>query len=73
MKTLFILNDGPYGTERSYNGLRLAGALCKAAGEEVRLFLIGDAAGCAKSGSETGTPLIHASTHGPSPRVRSNS
>jgi hypothetical protein len=23
-KTLFILNDSPYGTERSYNGLRLA-------------------------------------------------
>ena len=22
--TLFILNDGPYGTERSYNALRLA-------------------------------------------------
>ena len=52
MKTLFILNDGPYGTERSFNGLRLAGALCKAAGEEVRLFLIGDAASCAKSGQK---------------------
>ena len=25
-RTLFILNDAPYGTERSYNGLRLAGA-----------------------------------------------
>ncbi|HUF26199.1 MAG TPA: GMC oxidoreductase [Gemmatimonadaceae bacterium] len=25
MKTLFILNDPPYGTERSYNALRLAG------------------------------------------------
>ena len=25
MKFLFILNDAPYGTERSYNGLRLAG------------------------------------------------
>ncbi len=24
-KTLFILNDPPYGTERSYNALRLAG------------------------------------------------
>lgn len=28
MKTLFILNDAPYGTEKSYNGLRLAGSLC---------------------------------------------
>ena len=25
--TLFILNDPPYGTERSYNALRLAGSL----------------------------------------------
>jgi sulfur relay (sulfurtransferase) complex TusBCD TusD component (DsrE family) len=29
MKTLFILNDPPYGTERVYNGLRLAHALLK--------------------------------------------
>ncbi|HEY5618545.1 MAG TPA: hypothetical protein VIK60_11420 [Vicinamibacterales bacterium] len=34
-KTLFILNDPPYGTERSYNGLRLAGALSKREGEQV--------------------------------------
>ncbi len=52
MKTLFVLNDPPYGTERSYNALRLAGSLCKAEGQEVRLFLIGDAASCAKSGQK---------------------
>jgi len=46
--TLFILNDPPYGTERSYNGLRLAGALSKRDGEQVKVFLIGDAASCAK-------------------------
>jgi uncharacterized protein involved in oxidation of intracellular sulfur len=51
-KTLFILNDPPYGTERSYNALRLAGALSRAAGEELRVFLIGDAAACAKSGQK---------------------
>ncbi|MBI3526086.1 MAG: DsrE family protein [Betaproteobacteria bacterium] len=49
MKTLFILNDPPYDTERSYNGLRLARSLLKA-GEEVKLFLIGGAAACAKRG-----------------------
>ena len=27
MKTLFILNDAPYGSERTYNGVRLAGSL----------------------------------------------
>ncbi|HVC10254.1 MAG TPA: DsrE family protein [Burkholderiales bacterium] len=50
MKTLFVLNDGPYGSERSYNALRLAGALAKAPENEVRVFLLGDAAGCAKAG-----------------------
>jgi uncharacterized protein involved in oxidation of intracellular sulfur len=50
--TLFILNDPPYGTERSYNGLRLAGSLAKREGEQVRVFLIGDAASCAKGGQK---------------------
>jgi uncharacterized protein involved in oxidation of intracellular sulfur len=48
-KTLFILNDPPYGTERSYNAARLAGSLSKREGEEVKIFLIGDAAACAKA------------------------
>jgi uncharacterized protein involved in oxidation of intracellular sulfur len=47
MNVLMILNDPPYGTERSYNALRLAGALAKREGEEVRVFLLGDAVGCA--------------------------
>ena len=51
-KTLVILNDGPYGTERSYNGLRLACSLAKRSGEEVDVFLIGDAAACAKAGQK---------------------
>jgi len=51
-RTLLILNDPPYGTERSYNALRLAGALAGTEGEEVRLFLMGDAAACAKSGQK---------------------
>ena len=52
-KTLFILIDPPYGTERSYKGLRLAGSLARRDGEEVRVFLMGDAAACAKSGQKT--------------------
>ena len=51
-RTLFILNDPPYGTERSYNALRLAGSLVKAEGEEIRMFMLGDAASCAKSGQK---------------------
>ena len=51
MKTLLILNDPPYGTERSFNGLRLARAL---AGKdaEVNLFLMADAVACAKAGQK---------------------
>lgn len=52
MKALLILNDPPYGTERSFNGLRLAGNLVKREGSEVRVFLMGDAAACAKAGQK---------------------
>lgn len=50
--TLFILNDAPYGNERAYNGLRLAGALAAKEDQSVRLFLMADAVGCAKSGQK---------------------
>ena len=53
MKTLFIANDPPYGTERTYNALRLAISLAKREGEEVRFFLMGDGAACAKRGQRT--------------------
>ena len=52
MQTLFILNDAPYGSERSYNALRLAKAMAKRDGEAVRLFLMGDAVACAKAGQK---------------------
>lgn len=52
MNTLFILNDAPYGTERSYNALRLARQLGKLEGETVRIFLMGDAVACAKNGQK---------------------
>ena len=50
--TLFVLNDAPYGNERAYNGLRLAGALAAKDDQSVRLFLMADAVGCAKSGQK---------------------
>ncbi len=53
MNVLVILNDPPYGTERSYNGLRLALALAKTSETTVRVFLMADAVGCAKSGQVT--------------------
>jgi uncharacterized protein involved in oxidation of intracellular sulfur len=51
-RTLFILNDPPYGTERAYNALRIAGALSKRDDEEVQVFLMGDAASCARRGQK---------------------
>jgi uncharacterized protein involved in oxidation of intracellular sulfur len=53
VKTLVVLNDPAYGTERSYNGLRLAHALAKRDGEEVRVFLLGDSVTCALAGQKT--------------------
>jgi len=52
MKYLLILNDPPYGTERSYNALRLARNLLAKEKGEVRVFLLGDAAACAKGGQK---------------------
>jgi uncharacterized protein involved in oxidation of intracellular sulfur len=50
-KIFFIVNDPPYGTERAYNALRLAINLMKKdPSAEVRIFLVGDGASCAKSG-----------------------
>jgi uncharacterized protein involved in oxidation of intracellular sulfur len=51
-KNLFILNEGPYGNERAYNALRLAGALIGRDGQQVRLFLLADGVGCAKAGQK---------------------
>lgn len=53
MDVLLILNDAPYGSERSYNALRLATALAKTAGTTVRVFLMADAVACAKPGQTT--------------------
>lgn len=52
MKTLIIINDPPYGTERLYNALRLAHTLIKREGE-VTVFLLGDAVSAAKKGQKT--------------------
>lgn len=54
MNYLMILNDPPYGTERTYNGLRLAlNLLSKAEGTNLTVFLLGDAASASKAGQQT--------------------
>jgi len=53
VNALLVLNDPPYGTERSYNGLRLALALVRADDARVQVFLLGDAVACGKAGQKT--------------------
>lgn len=53
MQFLWILNDPPYGTERSYNALRHATAVGRQPDTTVKIFLIGDAVHCARSGQQT--------------------
>jgi len=59
VKTLLILNDPAYGTERSYNGLRVAGALAKRDDSEVRVFLMADAVTCAMAGQKVPDGYYH--------------
>ena len=54
MKTLLILNDPPYGTERCYNALRIAHTLLKKDPEaEVVVFLMADSVIAARKGQKT--------------------
>jgi uncharacterized protein involved in oxidation of intracellular sulfur len=54
MKSLFIINDPPYGTERVYNALRLAHALAKKdSAADITVFLMADAVLAAKGGQRT--------------------
>jgi len=53
MRSLIIINDAPYGSERCYNALRLAHALRKHEGAAVDLFLIADAVTAARKGQKT--------------------
>lgn len=39
--TLFIFNDSPYGSQRTYNGLRVATSLARK-GSGIAIFLLGD-------------------------------
>lgn len=62
MQALFILNAAPYGSELTHNGLRLAAAVAKREHNRLRIDLMGDAVGAAKSGQKVpeGQPNLHA-------------
>lgn len=51
---LIIINDAPYGTEKAYNGLRIANQLNKDHSDiQVNIFLMADAVSCAIAGQKT--------------------
>jgi len=50
---LFVLNDGPYGSERAFSALRHAMAVAQQPQAEVKLFLMADATACAVAGQTT--------------------
>jgi hypothetical protein len=59
VKHLILLNDPPYGAERSFNGLRMAHALAKHDTEAViTVFLMADAVFCGKAGQMTPRRLL---------------
>ncbi len=50
---LFIINEAPYGNERTYNALRLALNLVKRPEIAVHVFLTGDGVFCAHKDQKT--------------------
>lgn len=50
---LFVLNEGAYGNERSYNALRLAMNLVERPEILARIFMTGDGVLCARRGQKT--------------------
>jgi uncharacterized protein involved in oxidation of intracellular sulfur len=51
---LFVLHDPPYGTERTYNGIRWARQMLEADGNnEVKVFMFGDAVAATVDGQKT--------------------
>ena len=54
MKILFIINEAPYGSEKTYNAVWLAMTIQKEHSDaEVRIFLMGDAVTCAMPNQNT--------------------
>ena len=52
-KILLILNGPAYGSDETFNAVRLANALVRRGDAEVTMFLMGDAVTCAVAGQKT--------------------
>jgi uncharacterized protein involved in oxidation of intracellular sulfur len=59
VKILVLLNDPAFGSERTWNGLRLARSLSGRDDVEVRVFLFGDSVGAAVAGQKVPDGYYH--------------
>lgn len=59
MNVLVVLDDPPYGVARSFDAVRRAGSSASREQVAVRVFQIGDAAGCAVSGEKVPNGYDH--------------
>lgn len=59
MKYLVIANGPAYGSELSWNALRLAGSLARRDTNDVKIFLLGDAVSCAVAGQKVPDGYYH--------------
>lgn len=59
MNVLVVAQGPAYGDERAFNALRLAGSLAKREGVSVKVFLIGDAVGCAVAAQQVPNGYYH--------------
>ncbi|HSJ44191.1 MAG TPA: DsrE family protein [Euzebyales bacterium] len=59
MSVLMIINGAAYGSELPFNGLRLAAALVKREGVDLRVFLMGDAVVSALEGQQLPDGYYH--------------
>ncbi|HWS58333.1 MAG TPA: DsrE family protein [Actinotalea sp.] len=53
MTVLLIINGPAYGSDETFNAVRLAVALSRREGAQVQVFLMGDAVTCAVKGQKT--------------------
>jgi uncharacterized protein involved in oxidation of intracellular sulfur len=53
MDVLLVINGAAYGSDVTYNAIRLAGSLARREGVRVRVFLMGDGVTAAVAGQKT--------------------
>lgn len=59
MRVLLVVNGPAYGSDETYNAIRLAVALARREDVQARLFLMGDGVSCAVAGQKVPDGYYH--------------